>query len=134
MSKRSPNDTALRIAFIRLLSEIRERNKGIKKKEIAEKLQIKRQTLWLYAKGRATPGGEVIKRACDHWKLKLTVKGFEFSGEAFETRKKTSPETLPAQQSLFDVLGTLTNRNLEAKVVGKVGDSFYLQIRIKDAS
>jgi hypothetical protein len=31
------------------------------------------------------------------------------------------------------MLGTLTSRNLEAKVVGKVGDSFYLQIRIKEA-
>jgi len=70
---------------------------------------------------RATPGGEVIKRACDHWNVKLTVNGFEFSGPAFETRKKPPPETL-------------TDQNLEAKVVGKVGASFYLQIRIKDAS
>jgi hypothetical protein len=83
---------------------------------------------------RATPGGEVIKRACDHWNVKLTVNGFEFSGPAFETRKKPPPETLPTQQRLFDLLGTLTDQNLEAKVVGKVGASFYLQIRIKDAS
>lgn len=134
MPKNRPKDTALRLAFIKLLSEIREKDKRLNKTKIAEVLQIKRQTLWLYTKGRATPGGEVIKRACDHWKVKLTVKGFEFSGAAFETRKKTPPEGLPTQPSLFDVLGTLTNRNLEAKVVGKVGDSFYLEIRIKNAS
>ncbi len=134
MSKRPPNDTALRFAFIRLLSDVRQRNEGLKEKEIAEVLQVKRQTLWLYTKGRATPGGEVIKRACDHWKVKLTVKGFEFSGAAFETKKKAPQEALPPQPGLFDLLGTLTSRNLEAKVVGRVGDSFYLQIRIKEAS
>jgi transcriptional regulator with XRE-family HTH domain len=134
MSKRPPNDTALRYAFIRLLSEVRQKDQRLKEKEIADVLQVKRQTLWLYTKGRATPGGEVIKRACDHWKLKLTVKGFEFTGSAFDTKKKAPQEGLPVQRDLFEVLGTLTSRNLEAKVVGKVGDSFYLQIRIKEAS
>jgi len=133
MSKRPPNNTALRYAFIKLLSDVRQRNHRLKEAEIADVLQVKRQTLWLYSKGRATPGGEVIKRACDHWKVKLTVSGFEFSGSAFETKKKAPQEALPAQQDLFDMLGTLTSRNLEAKVVGKVGDSFYLQIRIKEA-
>jgi hypothetical protein len=134
LSKNGPKDTALRLAFIKLLSEIRERDKTLNKAKIAEILQIRRQTLWLYSKGQTTPGGEVIKRACDHWKVRLTVKGFEFSGSAFETRKKAPPEGLPIQRNLFDVLGTLTNQNLEAKVVGKVGDSFYLQIRIKNAN
>ncbi len=134
MSKHPLKDTALRCAFIRLLSEIRRRDERLKEKEIAKVLQVKRQTLWLYTKGRATPGGEVIKRACDHWKVKLSIKGFEFSGSAFETAKKAPPESLPSQQMMFDVLGTLTNKNLEAKVVGKVGDSFYLQIRIREAS
>jgi hypothetical protein len=133
MSKRPPKDTALRYAFIRLLSEIKRKDERIKEKDIAQVLQVKRQTLWLYTKGRATPGGEVIKRACDHWKVKLTVKGFEFSGSAFETKKATPQEAPPVQQTLFDLLGTLTSRNLEAKVVGKVGDSFYLHIRIKEA-
>ena len=133
MSKRPPKDPALRYAFIRLLSEIRRKDARLKEEEIAEVLKVRRQTLWLYTKGRATPGGEVIKRACDHWKVKLTVKGFEFSGTAFETQKKAPPEVLPAQQTLFDVLGMLTSRNLEAKVVGKVGDSFCLQIRIREA-
>ena len=133
MSKNPPNDTALRLAFIRLLAEVREKDKKLKKGEIAKILRVKRQTLWLYTKGRATPGGEVIKRACDHWKVKLAVKGFEFPASAFETKKKGPAEVLPVQQTLFDLLGTLTNRNLEAKVVGKVGDSFFLQIRIKEA-
>jgi transcriptional regulator with XRE-family HTH domain len=133
LSKTSSKDSALRVAFVRLLSEAREKDKNLNKKRIAEILQVKRQTLWLYTKGRTTPGGEVIKRACDHWKVKLTVKGFEFSGSAFETKKKAPQDSLPTQQTLFDMLGMLTNRNLEAKVVGKVGDSFYLQIRIKEA-
>jgi transcriptional regulator with XRE-family HTH domain len=134
MSKRPPKDAALRYAFIRLLSEIRQKNQRLTEKEIAEVLQVKRQTLWLYTKGRVTPGGEVIKRACDHWRVKLTVKGFEFPGSAFETNKRASQEALPVQPVLFDILGTLTSKNLEAKVVGKVGDSFYFQIRIRDAS
>jgi hypothetical protein len=49
-------------------------------------------------------------------------------------QKRTPQEELPTQQQLLDVLGTLTNRNLEAKVVGKVGDSFCPQIRIREAS
>ena len=133
MSKQSLNSSELRFAFINLLEEIRRKNKSLKEKDIAEVLKVKRQTLWLYRKGRATPGGEVIKRACDHWKVKLTIKGFEFPGTAFETRKKASQEDLPRQEDLFDALVELTSRNLEAKVVRRVGDSFYLQIRIKDA-
>jgi len=134
MSKRPPNDTALRYAFIRLLSEVRQKNDHLRERDIADVLQVKRQTLWLYTKGRATPGGEVIKRACDHWNVKLTVRGFEFPGAAFETKKKAPQEMLPPQAGLFDLLGTLTSRNLEAKVVGRVDDCFLLQIRIREAS
>jgi len=134
MSKRRPKDMALRDAFVRLLSEVRQRDKNLTVKKITEVLHVKRQTLWLYERKRVTPGGEVIKRACDYWKAKLTVKGFEFSGSAFETTPRVPRESLPTQRSLFDLLETLTSRNLEAKIVGRVGDSFCLQIRIREAS
>ncbi|MES2221190.1 MAG: hypothetical protein V4587_09520 [Acidobacteriota bacterium] len=133
MSKKEHSNTqALRDEFSSKLSTAIE---GISKRVAADKLGISRQMLRLYLKKMATPGGEVIKKACDEWKLSLSVKGFEFSGEAFandgETQKK---EKEASQLNLMDLLEKLQTDQLEAQIVGREGDSFYLRLRIKVAA
>jgi transcriptional regulator with XRE-family HTH domain len=127
--KKHSNTDELRTEFARQLSAA---TKGISKKVAAEKLGISRQMLYLYLKGAATPGGEVVKKACDAWNLTLSIKGLQFSGEAFGSDLKTvRAEQEPRQMSLLDLLDKLRNDQLEAKIVGRDGDTFILSLQIK---
>ena len=122
MSKKKHSNTeALRAEFARQLSTaIRNTSKNL----AAEKLGISRQMLRLYLKELATPGGEVIKKACDEWNLSLSIKGFNFSGEAFAGRPKQRKQAKePQQVTLFDLLDKLNKDQLEAQIVGREGDS-----------
>ena len=123
------NTAALRADFAAKLSKAIS---GLSKKEAADKLGVTPQMLNRYLKGKSTPGGEVIKRACEHWKLTLSIRGFEFKGGAFDTPQKPQSDTQKAAQlSLLDLLDKVRNDQLEAKVVGREGDSFYVKLRIK---
>ena len=126
--KLTENTAALRTDFAARLSKAIS---GISKSEAAEKLGISRQMLNRYLKGQSTPGGEVIKRACENWKLTLSIRGFEFKAGAFDapTRRRTVAKS--GQLSLLELLEKLRNDQLEAKIVGREGDSFYVKLRIK---
>jgi hypothetical protein len=130
--KKHSNTEALRAEFARQLSSA---IKDIGKNLAAEKLGVSRQMLRLYLKELATPGGEVIKKACDEWGLSLSIKGFNFSGDAFASEAKPRKRTKePPQPSLLDLLEKLNKDQLEAQIVGREGDSFYLKLRIKVAA
>lgn len=108
---------------------------GVPRKSVAAKLGISRQMLQLYLNRKATPGGEVIKKACDEWQLTLSIKGFEFPGEAFASMPKARRQKLMSNEpGLFDLLDRLNKDQLEAEIVGREGDSYYLRLRIKLAA
>jgi transcriptional regulator with XRE-family HTH domain len=133
MPKRKHSNTeALRAEFSKKLSAA---IKGSSRKLAADKLGISRQMLRLYLKGLSTPGGEVIQKACDEWHLSLSIKGFDFTGEAFVSEAKPRVrEARLVEPSLFDLLDKLQKNQIEAEVVGREGDSFYLRFRIKLAA
>jgi transcriptional regulator with XRE-family HTH domain len=125
--KLTENTAALRADFAARLSKAIS---GISKTEAAEKLGITRQMLNRYLKAKSTPGGEVIKRACENWKLTLSIRGFEFKAGAFDAPAR-STAAKSSQLSLLELLEKLRNDQLEAKIVGREGDSFTLKLRIK---
>jgi transcriptional regulator with XRE-family HTH domain len=130
--KKHSNTDELRAEFARRLSDA---IKDISRKLAADKLGISRQMLRLYLKGMATPGGEVIKKACDEWHLTLSIKGFQFTGDAFASEAKSQDrQRKPPEPGLFDLLDKLEKDQLEAEIVGREGDSFYLRLRIKLAA
>ena len=113
-------------------SQLAKAIRGLSKREAAEKLGVTRQMLNRYLKGKSTPGGEVIRRACEEWKFTLSIRGFEFKSGAFGgASKRRSEAAKVAQLSLLDLLERIRNDQLEAKIVGREGDSFYLKLRIK---
>lgn len=127
--KSSQNTAALRTEFAAQLSKV---IRGLSKKAAADKLKVSRQMLNRYLKGKSTPSAEIVKRACEEWKLTLSVRGFEFKGGAFETLpKRRSEAARAAQLSLLDLLEKVRNDQLEAKIVGREGDSFYVKLRIR---
>src|SRR5260370_7969964 len=58
--------------------------------QAAEMLGVKRQTMWLYLNRRATPGGDVLRKACQLWGISISRKGVEFSLGAFGPEQKAS--------------------------------------------
>jgi len=128
MSKKA-NDPELRSEIARQLKDAINA-KGLTRSEAAEILQIKRQTLWLYLTAKCTPGGEILKRACQSLGMTLRFKDYDFGAEAFGPSSGNSAP-LPQQMGLFQALEELTSEQLETKVVGRVGEYFELKVRIK---
>lgn len=100
--------------------------------EAARTLGIERQTLWLYLKGKATPGGDVLRKACEAWGITISRKGVEFSASAFGPQQKATPPR-PKQLDLFEALEMLREAQLDTEVIGKSGQYFELRIRIRSS-
>lgn len=129
MSKRG-SDPELRKAIVAgLNTAIRQRN--LKKSEAAELLGIKRQTLWLYLKGKATPGGEVLRRAFELWGLKIELGGYTITKESFGPKPEPDAAPQAKQFNLLDQLEKLDREQLEVEPVGRRGEYFEFKIRIK---
>jgi len=128
MSKRFANPDLRREIALRFNQAIEAR--GLSKTEAAAQLRISRQTLWLYLNEKATPGGEVLERACQLWGLSITYKGVQFKKGAFAPEVKPR-RTAGRQLSLLDLLEKLKDDQLETEVVGRVGEYFELRVRIR---
>lgn len=129
MSKKQAPGSALREEVSKRFAQA-IKAKGLSKAEAARLLGVKRQTLYLYLDQKATPGGEVLKRACELWNITLTVNGFSFSSEAFPASKR-EPQPVGQQMTIWDVLKGVKSDHLQAKVLGPSGDHFDIQLRIK---
>src|SRR2546426_10081865 len=68
--------------------------------QAADMLGVKRQTMWLYVRERVTPGGDVLKKACQLWGISISRKGVEFSAGAIRAERKNA-NAHPKHISLF---------------------------------
>lgn len=128
LSKRSP-DSELRRAIVKGLTDAIRANK-LTKTRAAELLKVERQTLWLYLRGKATPGGEVLRRAFELWGLKIELGSYVITTDSFGPKRE--PERQAAEQlNLLDQLEKLNNDQLEVAAIGRRGDYFEFTIRIK---
>jgi transcriptional regulator with XRE-family HTH domain len=128
MSKRSA-DSELRRAIVSGLTEAIRTNK-LTKSKAAELLGVKRQTLWLYLRGKATPGGDVLRRAFDLWGLRIELGNYVITKESFGLRPE--PVGPSAKQlNLLDQLEKISDDQLEVAAMGRRGEYFEFKIRIK---
>jgi len=97
--------------------------------QAAALLEVKRQTMYLYLNEKITPGGDVLKRACQLWGISISRKGVEFSAGAFGP-KRQEPPSPATQMGLFEALELLRKAQLDTEVVGRRGGHFELRIRI----
>ncbi len=122
-------DTELRRSIVEGLTEAIRANK-LTKSKAAELLGITRQTLWLYLRGKATPGGEVLRRAFDTWGLRIDLGDYVITRESFGPTPK--PDKRAAEQlNLLDQLEKLSNDQLEVASMGRRGEYFEFKIRIR---
>lgn len=130
MSKRT-SDSELRREIASRLKDAISGN-HLTKSQAADLLKVKRQTLWLYLKGKVTPGGEVLRRAFELWGIRLVLGTLVITKESFGPKIEPDPR-IPEQLSLLDQLDRLSNDQLEVTAVGRRGDYFEFKIRIKTA-
>lgn len=128
MSKRSSDSEFRRAVASALLGAIRA-NK-LTKSKAADLLEVKRQTLWLYLQRKATPGGEVLRRAFEMWDLKIELGTCVMTKESFGPRIET-PSGVAEQLSLLDQLERLSSDQMEVAPMGRSGEYFEFRIRIK---
>jgi transcriptional regulator with XRE-family HTH domain len=128
MSKRGA-DSEFRRAIVEGLSEAIRANK-LTKSKAAELLGVRRQTLWLYLQAKATPGGQVLRRAFELWGLRIELGSYVITKESFGP--KPEPGRRVAEQlSLLDQLEKLSNDQLEVAAMGRRGEYFEFKIRIR---
>src|SRR5882672_5359046 len=94
MSKRGA-DSELRRAIVRGLKEALRAN-NLTKSEAAELLGVERQTLWLYLRGKVTPGGDVLRRAFELWGLRIDLGDYVITKESFGPKRE--PDRRTAEQ------------------------------------
>ena len=91
---------------------------GKSKAQAAEEIGVSRQALYQYLNSRATPKGDVLRRACVKWGITLDYRGMRLSEDQF---KKSVPkqDQDEMQLSLLDALNVLRDRNLTVRVERK---------------
>jgi len=128
MSKHGSDSELRREIARRLKDAIRDNH--LTKSRAAELLKVTRQALWLYLKAKATPGGDVLRRAFELWDMRLEIGNVAITKESFGPRLEPSLE-VAEQLSLLDQLEKLSNEQLEVSAVGRRGEYFEFKIRIK---
>lgn len=129
MSKRGSSTEFRQEIALRLKEAILK--SGLTKAEAAQKLGVTRQTLWLYLAAKCAPGSEVLKRACQEWKLSLTVKGVTFTPDAFGAPQD---RITTKQLDLLEALDQIRPDQIQTQFVGRIGPFYELRLRIKVAS
>src|SRR5712692_1654725 len=115
MSKHGSDSELRREIARRLKDAIRDNH--LTKSRAAELLEVRRQTLWLYLKGRVTPGGEVLRKAFELWGIKLVLGELVITKESFGPKIESDRGVPPEQLSLLDQLDKLNNDQLEVTAV-----------------
>ena len=128
MSKQRSDSEFRRAVASALLGAIRA-NK-LTKSKAADLLKVERQTLWLYLRGKATPGGDVLRRAFEMWDLKIELGTCVITKESFGPRIE-APQGVAEQLSLLDQLERLSGDQMEVAPMGRRGEYFEFRIRIK---
>lgn len=106
------------------------RARGLTKSRAAELLGIERQTLWLYLNEKATPGGEVLRKAFEMWDLRIELGNCVITKESFGP-KLDAGQRVAEQMSFLDQLEKLRSDQLELTPMGRGGEYFEFKIRIK---
>lgn len=123
----STSERLLRAVFAAELSVAIGSDRGAQSRA-ATALGVSRQAVSLYLKQKATPGPDVIRRACEIWSLVLEVEGTTTKASSFPVRTLRKVEG--QQASLFEALKAFDDRQLRIQVLRKSADSLELKVSI----
>jgi transcriptional regulator with XRE-family HTH domain len=111
-------------------ARIRELLAKITAQEIANKLGVKRQTVYNYRDGRNAPSPEVIRRAMEAWSgFSLSYRGKTLTLQDFRRRPVLTTKKA-VQYELWDAIKKLDSQSVQIEILKKESSSVQLGVRI----
>jgi hypothetical protein len=123
----STSERRLRSEIAQKLSDAIGTERGAEARA-ARQLGISRQAMNLYLREKATPGSEILRRACLLYNLKLDVGWQTLDSGSFRNPKPQAAP--PVQLTIFDAISEVVDRQLEVKVLRKGVHSIDLKVSI----
>ena len=108
------------------------KTKGLTRKAAAKELGVTRQSLYLYTKGKVSPGPDVVRKAMELWKIDLTYRGYRLSLQDLSVPVGPTlvPPPLPVQMTLWDAIKKLDNQSVKVEIKDKNQNSIELNVSI----
>jgi hypothetical protein len=124
---RRPSDPELKTEFSFRIRELLEEHSA---QEVANKLQVERQTVYNYRDAKNAPSPEVIRRAMEAWPgLSLNYRNRVLTLQDYQARPRaTAKKTV--QYELWDVIKKLESESIEIEILKKEPASVQLGVRI----
>jgi len=91
----------------------------ISKTAAARDLDVSRQMLYLYLKGRSLPDESVLRRACAAWDLELNFEGLIVNSSSFRQPALDVTSAVQLPLDLRQALDQLRDENLKIHIVRK---------------
>jgi transcriptional regulator with XRE-family HTH domain len=107
------------------------RNHRISKAQAARDLRVSRQMLYQYLAGKSLPKHDVLRRACEVWKLQLNYKEFIVTATSFPQPERQRPMTQPKQLDLLAAVEALRNEDLDLKILRKTNGRIELKLELR---
>lgn len=125
---RPPSDPELKEEFAARIGELLEKYSA---QQIADKLKVKRQTVYNYRDGKNAPSPEVIRRAMEEWNgFTLNYRDRILTLQDYPARPRISVKKA-VQLGLWDLIKKLEAESIEIKILKKEPASVQLGVRIR---
>src|SRR4029077_547550 len=125
---RQPSDPELKEEFSARINELLGKHSA---QEIANRLQVKRQTVYNYRDGKNAPSPEVIRRAMETWQgFFLNYRNRVWTLQDFQARPRITAKKA-VQYGLWDVIKQLETESIEIEILRKEPSSVQLGVRIR---
>ncbi|HMC30178.1 MAG TPA: hypothetical protein VKL99_05045 [Candidatus Angelobacter sp.] len=124
---RRPSDPELKKEFSLRVKKLLGKHSA---KEIANKLQVERQTVYNYRDGKNAPSPEIIRRAMEAWSdFSLNYRNRVWTLQDFQARPRITARKA-VQYELWDMIKKLETESIEIEILKKEPTSVQLGVRI----
>jgi hypothetical protein len=124
---RRPSDPELKTEFSFRIKELLEEHSA---QEVANRLQVERQTVYNYRDAKNAPSPEVIRRAMEAWPgLSLNYRNRVLTLQDYQSRPRATVKKA-VQYELWDVIKKLESESIEIEILKKEPASVQLGVRI----
>src|SRR5438270_7736936 len=124
---RRPSDPELKKEFSLRVKKLLGKHSA---KEIANKLQVERQTVYNYRDGKNAPSPEIIRRAMEAWSdFSLNYRNRVWTLQDFQARPRITARKA-VQYELWDMIKKLETESIEIEILKKEPTSVQIGVRI----
>jgi transcriptional regulator with XRE-family HTH domain len=125
---RHPSDPELKTEFSLRIKELLAK---LSAQEVANKLQVERQTVYNYRNGKNAPSPEVIRRAMEAWPdFSLNYRNRVLTLQDYQSRPRITAKRA-VQFGLWDLIKKLETESIEIEILKREPSSVQLGVRIR---